>query len=121
MTPSTADRRSRARTFCGLAICGLLLWLPCTAALAQIRIEIPDVSPAIATNVREFLSLTRYADRTDITEETMSRLQRRIVSEGRRALEPLGFYEPEITFDVTRDNEVWVVTIHVTPGRPVRL
>ena len=30
----------------------------------------------------------------------MSRLQRRIVTESRRALEPLGYYEPEVTYDI---------------------
>jgi translocation and assembly module TamA len=120
MTPATADRRARARTLCGSLISALLLSLP-GAALAEIRIEVPDVSQAIATNVREFLSLTRYAERTDVTEETMSRLQRRIVAETHRALEPLGFYEPEVTYDVRREKDDWIVTIHVTPGRPVRL
>ena len=52
----------------------------------------------------------------------MSRLQRRIVSETRAALEPLGYYEPEVTYDVdARAATTWRVTIHVTPGRPVRL
>jgi translocation and assembly module TamA len=120
MIRSTADRRARARTLCGSLISALLFWVPCTAP-AGIKIEIPEVSPAIATNVREFLSLTRYADRTDITEETMSRLQRRIVAETRRALEPLGFYEPEVSYEFRREKDDWIVTIHITPGRPVRL
>jgi translocation and assembly module TamA len=71
--------------------------------------------------VRAFLSLTRYADRDDVTSETMSRLQRRIVSETRAALEPLGYYEPEVTFKVDQEDKDWRVTIHVRPGRPVRL
>ena len=36
----------------------------------------------------------------------MSRLQRRIVSETRAALEPLGYYEPEVTYDV-QEGENW--------------
>jgi translocation and assembly module TamA len=51
----------------------------------------------------------------------MSRLQRRIVSETRAALEPLGYYEPTITYDVAHDADRWRVIILVTPGRPVRL
>ncbi len=58
---------------------------------AKIEIAIPEASEAVQTNVRAFLSLTRYADRDDVTDEVRSRLQRRIVTETRQALEPLGF------------------------------
>jgi translocation and assembly module TamA len=90
-------------------------------ALAKIEIAIPNVGEAIQTNVRAFLSLTRYADRDDVTDEVMSRLQRRIVAETRQALEPLGYYEPEVAYDVQKDGELWKVTVRIEPGRPVRL
>ena len=90
-------------------------------AHAAIEIVIPDVSNAIQNNVRSFLSLTRYAGRDDVDAEVMSRLQRRIVTETREALQPLGYYEPEITHDVQPDGSGWRVTIHIVPGRPVRL
>lgn len=90
-------------------------------ALAKIEVTIPEVSEAIQANVRAFLSLTRYADRDDVTDEVMSRLQRRIVAETREALEPLGYYEPNVTYDVHKDGDSWQVTIHIEPGRPVRL
>lgn len=90
-------------------------------AQAKIEIDIPEVTPAIEGNVRAFLSLTRYADRKDVTPEVMSRLQRRIVSETRKALEPLGYYEPKVEYDTHQEGEDWKVTIHLTPGRPVRL
>ncbi len=66
-----------------------------------------------------FLSLTRYADRDDVTNEVMSRLQRRIVAETRQALEPLGFYDPNVNYDVQHEGTLWKVTIHIDPGRPV--
>jgi translocation and assembly module TamA len=98
------------------------------AARADIKIEIPDVPPTIDTNIRAFLSLSRYAQRKDISDETIARLQRRIVSETRKALEPLGYYEPQVEYRVTRnedgatrEKQNWVITILVQPGRPVRL
>lgn len=105
--------------FIRLAI--LLIALCAQTAQAKIEIDIPGVTEAVENNVRAFLSLTRYADREDITAETMSRLQRRIVSETREALQPLGYYDPEVTYQVAQENELWRVTIKVTPGRPVRL
>jgi translocation and assembly module TamA len=106
------------RTIRSLLTITLLLAAP---AHAKIEIVIPEASEAISNNVRAFLSLTRYAERDDVTPETMSRLQRRIVSETRKALEPLGYYEPEVTYDVAQQQAEWRVIIHVKPGRPVRL
>jgi translocation and assembly module TamA len=92
------------------------------ASHAEIAIDIPEVTPPIVNNVRAFLSLTRYAERTDVTPEVISRLQRRIVTETRRALEPLGYYEPQVEYRVAQEGAgKWRVTILVTPGRPVRL
>jgi translocation and assembly module TamA len=117
-SPSAA-RISKARTR-SLACC--VAALLCSASVqAKIEIEIPDVSPDVANNVRAFLSLTRYAERTDVTPEVMGRLQRRIVAETRRALEPLGYYEPQVSYDTAHTGDDWRVTVHVTPGRPVRL
>ncbi len=113
--PAVATRRLRN------ILLGALLALPCAPALAKIEIDIPDVTAEVANNVRAFLSLTRYAERKDVTPEVMGRLQRRIVSETRSALEPLGYYEPEVTYEAVRNGEDWKVTVHVTPGRPVRL
>ena len=103
------------------SVAALLALLPLAAAHAAIEIVIPDTTEAIQTNVRAFLSLTRYAERDDLTPETMSRLQRRIVSETGAALEPLGYYEPQVTYETAHEGDKWRVTIHVTPGRPVRL
>jgi translocation and assembly module TamA len=102
-------------------VAALLALLPLSAAQAAIEIVIPDATEQVQNNVRAFLSLTRYAERDDITPETMSRLQRRIVSETRAALEPLGYYEPQVTYETAHEGDKWRVTIHVTPGRPVRL
>jgi translocation and assembly module TamA len=99
----------------------LLALLPLCAAQAGIEIMIPQVTEPVQNNIRAFLSLTRYAERDDVTQETMSRLQRRIVSETRAALEPLGYYEPEVTYETAHEGDNWRVTIHVRPGRPMRL
>lgn len=99
----------------------LLALLPLSAAQSAIEIVIPDMTEPVQNNIRAFLSLTRYAERDDVTQEVMSRLQRRIVSETRAALEPLGYYEPEVTYETAHEGDKWRVTLHVKPGRPVRL
>jgi translocation and assembly module TamA len=114
--PRAEVRRTWPRL--GLLLIAALAGAP---ANAGIEVRIPDVTDAVRNNVHAFLSLTRYAERDDVTAETMSRLQRRIVSETRQALEPLGYYEPEVTYEVEQKENDWLVTIHIKPGRPVRL
>lgn len=92
-----------------------------TTALAEIKIDIPGVSKPVEANIRAFLSLSRYAERKDIPDETIGRLQRRIVVETRKALEPLGYYEPEVDYHATHSGADWHITLNVKPGRPVRL
>jgi translocation and assembly module TamA len=124
-TRFSGDARSRAAADSSkvrrMVLAAIAMLGACGPASARISVEIPDVTPEVANNVRAFLSLTRYAERTDLTPEVMGRLQRRIIAETRRALEPLGYYEPQIAYDSVHAGEDWKVTIHITPGRPVRL
>jgi translocation and assembly module TamA len=120
--PSTKSRARPTLRHAIRALCvALLAAAAAPSAEARIQIDLPDLTPQLETNVRAFLSLTRYADRDDVTPETMSRLQRRIIAETREALEPLGYYEPEVTYEVTQKDADWQVRINVQPGRPVRL
>jgi len=94
--------------------------MPLTAS-ATIKIEFQDLPAQLQDNIRAFLSLTRYAERTDITQETMGRLLRRVIPETRAALEPLGYYEPTVDYGTERKGDDWTVLIFVEPGRPVRI
>jgi len=99
-----------------------LLCLFASLAQGEIAIDIPEVTEQVENNVRAFLSLTRYAERKDVTAEVMSRLQRRIVTETSQALEPLGYYEPQVEYRLAQEGDgKWRVTILVTPGRPIRI
>ena len=104
-----------------VTLCSMFLPFVCGSANATITIELPELNDTLANNIRAFLSLTRYADRKDVTPEIMSRLQRRIVSETHQALEPLGYYDPTVDYAAKQDGDNWTVTIDVQPGRPVRL
>lgn len=120
LPPAGPVLKSSCRGTLRAMLTAVSLALPMVAG-AEIKIDIPGVSKPIEDNVRAFLSLSRYAERKDIPDETIARLQRRIVSETQKALEPLGYYEPKVEYHVTRNGADWLVTVNVTPGRPVRL
>ena len=90
-----------------------------TAAAESVRIEIDGVERAIADNIRGFLTLGRYAERTDVTDAQVRRLADRAVDEAADALRPFGYYEPIVKSRTSRDDARWIVRLKVTPGPPV--
>jgi translocation and assembly module TamA len=99
----------------------LLLSSVVSAAHAKIEIEINGVSQLLENNVRAYLSLTRYANRDDLTSEVISRIERRITAETREALQPLGYYAPIVKHKTTKlDGEHdWRIHIDIDPGYAV--
>ena len=109
------DRRWRGHAL--LATC--LALASGSVAAETIRIEVDGVDRAIADNIRGFLTLGRYAERTDVTDTQVRRLADRAVDEAADALRPFGFYEPVIKSRTSRDDARWIVRLKVKPGEPV--
>ena len=100
----------------------LLALLPGAAGAAEtIRIVIEGVDRALADNVRSYLSLTRYAERTDLTDTQVRRLADRAVDEAADALRPFGYYDPQVRSRTVRDDATWIVRLGIKPGEPVLL
>jgi translocation and assembly module TamA len=122
--PSThrrSDVRCSGITWLTRAIQCAILCLIAPASFAGIEFEIEGVTEALETNVREFLSLTRYAQREDLNSEVVARLSRRIPAEVRLALEPLGYYDATATYTLTEQPGGWLAKIVIDPGRAVRI
>ncbi|WP_147653025.1 autotransporter assembly complex protein TamA [Vulcaniibacterium gelatinicum] len=87
------------------------------AAQTLARVEIVGLDEAMARNVREALSLDDALGRT-LPPQRLEYLLREAEAETRTALEPFGYYTPEIRIEHSAGDPV-TVTIAVTPGRPV--
>jgi translocation and assembly module TamA len=114
--PSFHIRRSAVRW-----VLAVLFAAAASQTHAGIDVDLEGIDGELRSNVQIFLSVERYRSRNDIDEDTMQRLFDRIDNEVRRALKPLGYYDPEIDASFARRNGDWVVRIRVTPGEPVRL
>ena len=104
-----------------LAVAMALAWGPPGEAADRIRINIDGVDDAIAENVRDYLTLTRYAQRDDLTDAQVRQLADRAVDEAADALRPFGYYEPRVRSRTSRDDPNWVVRLRIQPGEPVRM
>ena len=99
-----------------------LLLITCGAAeAATVRsVEILGLDEAMTENVREALSLVEAIGK-DVRGRRLGYLVREAEEETREALEPFGYYSPEITVERNRTEGGTDVVITVDPGEPVRV
>ncbi|HSD75208.1 MAG TPA: BamA/TamA family outer membrane protein [Steroidobacteraceae bacterium] len=92
-------------------------------ARADIEVVIEGVSEEIKRNLLVYLSLQRYRERDDLSDDTVDRLHERTPIEVRQALRPFGYYEPTVQANVEHlpNGRDWRVTLKIEPGPPVLL
>ncbi len=93
--------------------------LPTLGSRDHITIKIDGVTAEIEANVRNYLTLTRYVDRSDLSDTQVRRLADRAVDEAADALRPFGYYSPSIRSRTTYDQPNWIVRLKIEPGEPV--
>jgi translocation and assembly module TamA len=101
-----------------LATAALCLSAAAAQAAVVQRVDIRGLDEAMTGNVRLSLSLVEAIGK-DVSGRRMAYLVREAESETREALEPFGYYSPQVT--VARDRDSGGVTITVVPGEPVRV
>jgi translocation and assembly module TamA len=94
-------------------------WTSGAGAADRIRIEVDGVDRVIADNVRGYLTLTRYAQREDLTDAQVRKLADRAVDEAADALRPFGYYAPTVRSRTSRDDPQWIVRLRIKTGEPV--
>ena len=100
----------------------VLLLSACGAVdAATVRaVEIRGLDELMTENVRVSLSLVDAIGK-DVRGRRLGYLVREADDETREALEPFGYYSPEITVERNRDDAGTTVVITVVPGEPVRV
>lgn len=88
---------------------------------APVRVVIDGIEGELQENARHFLSLTEAADGITLTSERVEALHAAAPAEIVRALQPFGYYRPEIRSSLSRTDSMWVARYSVAPGPPIRL
>lgn len=103
------------------ALLFVLLFASATAGAATVRsVEIHGLDDGMTENVRVSLSLVEAIGK-DVTGRRLGYLVREADDEAREALEPFGYYSPEITVERNRTDGATDVVITIQPGEPVRV
>src|SRR5690606_7134790 len=103
------------------AAAALLLFACGVADAATVRsVEILGLDEAMTENVRVSLSLVDAIGK-DVRGRRLGYLVREADDEAREALEPFGYYSPQITVERNRTDGGTDVVITIDPGEPVRV
>lgn len=110
----------QGRHFSSIVAALVLLSSGAAHAVEVGRVDIRGLDEAMTENVRVSLSLSDATDRT-LSMRRLSYLIGAAEAETREALEPFGYYSPQIQVDRARNGDAVDVTITVDAGTPVRV
>ena len=108
----------QARRFV-LLLCGLLL--PSLVQALDVSIDIEGLDRETTDNVRAFLSLEQEKDRKELTLSRLRLLHKKASDEIRKALQPFGYFKPQIDAELRQTGKAYRAIYRVTPGPLIRL
>ncbi len=120
-SPATAAARAALITVLLLGLALLCCGRSRAAAPSPaVRVDISgDLTESHRRNIRSHLALARAAEAGPLSTALFNRLYGSARGEAARALEPFGYYDPDITLSKRRDGDGWLVHLEVDTGRPV--
>jgi len=116
---SAAPIPVRRRVWLRWLACGVVWVCAGGVRAAEVSVEMEGLDDPLEAAVRNTLTLSRYADR-EVSAPQLRRLMSRADAEIRRALEPFGYYDPQIESEVTRDDDGdFLSRFEIDLGEPV--
>ncbi|MFO0754779.1 MAG: autotransporter assembly complex family protein [Thermodesulfovibrionales bacterium] len=107
-----------------LLLSGLLLCLALPGparADPVVHISVEGVEGDLLENILGYLSIEQHKKDADLSEEDVRRLYEQAPEEIRSALQPFGFYKPDITSALSREEGAWRAHFQIAPGPAVRI
>jgi len=91
------------------------------AVETALTVHLEGVDGDLEDNVRSLLSIEDFSDKENLPDPWVERLHRKAPEEIALALQPFGFYRPQIDSELRREGDAWVATYRIDPGDPVHL
>lgn len=115
-SPSTNVRPSKL----WLVLCCVLV-TAAPALAVTVNVQVNGVKDDIKNNVLASLSIKQYKDYGKHPAATIRRLHSEAPEEIRKALQPFGYFSPDIADHLTHQGDTWTATYDITPGKAVIL
>ena len=90
-------------------------------AAVPLTVKLNGLEDPFQKNVLLFLEINKMKDDKDLTERWIKRLHKQAPQDIREALQPYGYYIPEIQADLTEVEGKWLATYTVDLGTPVAI
>jgi translocation and assembly module TamA len=101
-------------------LCLLPLLIVPALSHAGVQLVVDGVNDPLKAAVVAGVSLSQYASR-DVSEAQVQRLYERADAQVGTALQPYGYYDTHASGKLEKTDKGWRVTLHVTPGDPVKV
>jgi len=94
-----------------------LLW---ASAGAEVQYAVSGLRNGETENVLAYLKAGRHQLEDDPSAMRLGRFTARVEASAAKALQPFGYYQPQIHASVERKDTDWRVQLDIDPGQPVR-
>lgn len=119
------DRHLCKKTFPFLHLLLLFFLLPfipdSTLAGVPLKVQVSGLQPPLRTNVLHFLDMEKNKDAEDLNPRWIQRLHEQAPQEIREALQPFGYYRPDIQSELTETEGKWLAHYTIDAGEPVQI
>jgi len=95
--------------------------LPIRSWAVQFTTEIKGLDRETTDNVRAFLSIEQEKGRKDVSAVRLRLLHKKASEEIRKALQPFGYFKPQIDAELRRTGDTFHAVYQITPGPLIRL
>ncbi len=97
-----------------LLLCSL--YFPPLLAQPEVEVNIEGVDGELRDNVMLMLSIAQQRNHPDLSAGRIARLHDKAPAEIRSALEPYGYYRPQIRAALSQEDEHWLAAYVIDPG-----
>ncbi len=95
---------------------------PPARAQVEVTVVISGIDSTLENNVRAYLSIEQQKQNPLLGPDQLRRLHRKAEAEIAAALQPYGYYRPEIDASLTQEGEeAWLTSYRIEPGPPIPL
>ncbi|MBR9813170.1 outer membrane protein assembly factor [bacterium] len=98
-----------------LAIMAALVWTA-PARAATVTVAVDGVTGELRDNVRAVLGIQRLVDRPDTRRRTIRRMHRRAEADIREALQPFGYYRPQVQAELDETDDGYAARYVIDQG-----
>lgn len=104
-----------------LSLCALLLFMT-HAAPARLKVVVEGVDGPEKANILQRLAIKDAIElKEDLDDARVQRLHGKAEDDIREALQPFGYYSPQIESTLSGEAPDWIARYQITPGAPVRV